>query len=80
MYSQLCKLNQKKDEAKNKDVIYSVICGACGVRYMGRLDSIFVIAEVNIRWISKTKKMTNVLHSHMKKNNGHEIEWGIMCM
>ena len=41
-----------------------------------RPDNIFAIEEVNISGISKTKRSQIVFYPHMKKNNGHEIEWG----
>ena len=41
IYSNLCKLKQKGDMQECKDVVYSVPCGECGVRYVGETGQHF---------------------------------------
>ena len=40
LYSNLCKLKQRREWEECKDVVYSVPCGDCGVHYIGELGSI----------------------------------------
>ena len=74
LYSHLCKLKQRKKEDEHKDVIYSIPCGACGVRYVGETGQHFCDRRSQHQQDIKNKKMTNGSYSHMKKNDGHEIE------
>ena len=41
IYSNVCKLKQKGEMQECKDVVYSVPCGECGVRYVGETGQHF---------------------------------------
>ena len=60
-------------------MIYSIPCGACGVRYVGETGQHFCDRRSQHYRDIKIKKMTNCFCSPMKKNDGHKIEWG-KCM
>ena len=47
LYSNLCKLKQRTGREECKNVVYSVPCGDCGIRYIG-LSSL-VKGEANIK-------------------------------
>ena len=76
LYSHVCKLKQKKEKDEHKDVIYSVPCGTCGVRYVGETGQHYCDRRSQHQRDIKNKKVTNGFYSHMKKNGGHQIEWG----
>ena len=76
LYSHVCKLKQKKEKDEHKDVIYSVPCGTCGVRYVGETGQHYCDRRSQHQRDIKNKKVTNGFYSHMKKSGGHQIEWG----
>ena len=66
----------EKKKYEHKDVIYSVPCGTCGVRYVGETGQHYCDRRSQHQRDIKNKKVTNGFYSHMKKNGGHQIEWG----
>jgi len=75
MYSNLCKLKQKVDWVECKDVIYSVPCKKCGVRYIGETGQHFCQRTKQHQNDIKNKKTTNGFYAHLRKNKGHSINW-----
>ena len=49
LYSNLCKLKQRTEREECKNVVYSVPCGDCGIRYIGETGHHFVTREANIK-------------------------------
>ena len=75
IYSNLCKLKQKVDWVECKDVIYSVPCKKCGVRYIGETGQHFCQRTKQHQNDIKNKKTTNGFYAHLRKNKGHSINW-----
>ena len=57
-----------------KDVVYSVPCGGCGLRYLGETGQHFCERRQHERDISN-KKTSNVFYDHSKGKVGHEPNW-----
>ena len=50
LYSNLCKLKQRTEREECKNVVYSVPCGDCGIRYIGETGQHFLVkGEANIK-------------------------------
>ena len=75
IYSNLCKLKQKGDMQDCKDVVYSVPCGECGVRYIGETGQHFSERRSQHKRDIAKRKTTNGFCSHVEENRGHKIEW-----
>ena len=57
-----------------KDLVYSVPCGTCGVRYVGETGQHYCDRKSQHQREVKNKKK-NAFYSHIKRNKGHRIEW-----
>ena len=75
LYTNLCKLKQKADFVESKDVIYSIPCKECGVRYTGETGQHFCQRVAQHQRDIRNKKDSNGFYAHMKKNKGHTIDW-----
>ena len=54
LYASLCKLKQKNGFEDCKDVVHSVPCVGCGLRYLGETGGIFVRGGNSMSLISET--------------------------
>ena len=75
LYSNLCKLKQRREWEECKDVVYSVPCGDCGVRYIGETGQHFCDRRTQHQRDIKSGKTTNGFFNHIKENPGHKIDW-----
>jgi len=75
LYSHLCKLKQKKEKDESKDVVYSIPCDTCRVRYVGETGQHFCDRRNQHQRDVKNKKPSNGLYAHLKENKGHKINW-----
>ena len=75
MYTNLCKLKQKVDFAECKDVIYSVPCKECKVRYTGETGQHFCQRVAQHQRDIRNRQASNGFYAHIKKNEGHTIDW-----
>ena len=75
LYSHLCKLKQKKEKDESKDVVYSIPCDTCRVRYVGETGQHFCDRRSQHQRDVKNKKPSNGLYAHLKENKGHKINW-----
>ena len=75
LYSNLCKLKQMGEMEDRKDLVYSVPCGTCGVRYVGETAQHYCDRKSQHQREVKIKKTTNAFYSHIQGNKGHRIEW-----
>ena len=75
IYSNLCKLKQKVDWVECKDVIYSVPCKKCGVRYIGETGQHFCQQSKQHQSDIKNKKNTDGFYALLRKNKEHAINW-----
>ena len=75
LYTNLCKLKQKADFVESKDVIYSIPCKECGVRYTRETGQHFCQRVAQHQRDIRNKKDSNGFYAHMKKNKGHTIDW-----
>ena len=75
LYLNLCKLKQKRDKEDRKDLVYSIPCGTCSVRYVGETGQHYCDRKSQHQREVKNKKTTNAFYSHIKRNKGHRIEW-----
>ena len=73
--SNLCKLKQKVEWVECKDVIYSVPCKKCGVRYIKETGQHFCQRAKQHQSDIKNKKTTDGFYAHLTKNEGHTINW-----
>ena len=73
--SHLCKLKQKKEKDESKDVVYSIPCDTCRVRYVGETGQHFCDRRNQHQRDVKNKKPSNGLYAHLKENKGHKINW-----
>ena len=75
IYTNLCKLKQKVKFEDCKDVIYSVPCEKCGVRYIGETGQHFCQRREQHKGDIRNKKESNGFYSHLKRNKGHSVNW-----
>ena len=75
IYTNLCKLKQKAKFEDCKDVIYSVPCEKCGVRYIGETGQHFCQRREQHKGDIRNKKESNGFYSHLKRNKGHSVNW-----
>ena len=75
LYSNLCKLKQKGDKEDNKDLVYSVPCGTCGVRYVGETGQHYCDRRSQHQHDVTNRKSTNAFYSHLRRNKEHRIDW-----
>ena len=74
VYSNLCKLKQKKEWEESKDLECSVPCGDCGVRYIGETGQHFSDRKTQHQRDIKSGNTTNGFFNHIKENPGHKID------
>ena len=67
IYTNLCKLKQKVEFEDCKDVIYSVPCKKCGVRYIGETGQHFYQRREQHKGDIRNNKASNGFYSHLKK-------------
>ena len=75
LYTQLCKLKQKVNFEDCKDVVYSVPCVKCGLRYMGETGQHFNDRRKQHERDVRNKKSTSGLYMHSKRGEGHVANW-----
>jgi hypothetical protein len=75
LYSNLCKLKQRTEREEIKNVVYSVPCGDCGVRYIGETGQQFSERRSQHQRDVKNRKKTNGFYCHIRENKGHKINW-----
>ena len=75
IYTNLCKLKKKVEFEDCKDVIYSVPCKKCRVRYIGETGQHFCQRREQHKGDIRNNKESNGFYSHLKKNKGHSINW-----
>ena len=75
LYSNLCKLKQRSEREEIKNVVYSVPCGDCGVRYIGETGQQFSERRSQHQRDVKNRKKTNGFYCHIRENKGHKINW-----
>ena len=75
IYSHLCKLKEKSERQECKDVVYSVPCGECGVRYIGETGQHFCERRSQHQRDIASGKTTNGFCNHVVGNKGHKIDW-----
>ena len=70
MYTNLCKLKQKVKFEDQKDVIYSVPCTDCKVRYVGETGQHFCDRAKQYQNDIRYKKSTNGIYAHLNPGKG----------
>ena len=60
---------------ERKDVIYSIPCKTCGIRYIGETGQYFCDRRSQHQREVRNRKKTNGFYAHLNKNNGHEVDW-----
>ena len=73
MYINLCKLKQKVKFEDQKDVIYSVPCKDCKVRYVGETGQHFCDRVKQHQNHVRYKKSTNSFYAHLKSNKNTQL-------
>ena len=74
-YTHLCKLKQKVELEDRKNVIYAVECETCGVQYVGETGQHYCDQRKQHQGDVKTKKTTNGISEHLRRNLEHKINW-----
>ena len=67
IYSNVCKLKQKGEMQECKDVVYSVPCGECGVRYVGETGQHFTERRSQHKRDIGKGKTTNGFCNHVEE-------------
>ena len=75
IYSNLCKLKQTVDFEDCKDVVYSVPCMKCDLRYLGETGQHFCERKKQHERDIKNRKGSNGFYEHSRKNEGHKPDW-----
>ena len=75
LYTNLCKMKTKVDFDDCKDVVYSIPCRECGLRYIGETGQHFCDRVGQHKRDMKNGKMSNGFYAHMRRNKGHMVEW-----
>ena len=73
MYTNLCKLKQKVKFEDQKDVVYSVPCKDCKVRYVGETGQHFCDRVKQHQNDIRYKKSTNGFYAHVKSNKNIQL-------
>ena len=76
IYTNVCKLKQKKELEERKNVIYAVECGTCGLHYIGETGQHYCDRRSQHQRDVTQKKSSNGIYDHVKNNEGHQIDWG----
>ena len=58
-----------------KNVVFSVPCGDCGIRYIGETGQHFSERRSQHQRDVKNRKKTNGFYCHIRENKGHKINW-----
>ena len=75
IYTNLCKLKQRVDFEECKDVVYSVPCVKCDLRYLGETGQHFCERRKQHERDIKNRKSSNGLYEHGRRNKGHKPDW-----
>jgi len=75
LYTNLCKLKTKMDFNDCKDVVYSIPCKECGLRYIGETSQHFCDRVGQHQRDIRNRKMSNGVYAHIRRNRGHTVEW-----
>ena len=75
LYTNLCKLKTKVDFNDCKDVVYSIPCKECGLRYIGETSQHFCDRVGQHQRDIRNRKMSNGFYAHIRRNRGHTVEW-----
>ena len=79
IYTNVCKLKQKKELEERKNVIYAVECGTCGLHYIGGTGQHCCDRRSQHQRNVTQKKSSNGIYDHVKNNEGHQTDWGKVC-
>ena len=79
IYTNVCKLKQKKELEERKNVIYAVECETCGLHYIGETGQHYCDRRSQHHRDVTQKKSSNGIYDHVKNNEGHQIDWGKVC-
>ena len=74
-YTNLCRLKCRVSFEERKDVIYSIPCKTCGIRYIGETGQHFCDRRSQHQRDVRNRKKTNGFYAHLDKNEGHELDW-----
>ena len=76
IYTNVCKLKQRKESEETENVKYSVECGTCGLHYIGETGQHYCDRRSQHQRDVTQNKSSNGIYDHVKNNEGHQINWG----
>ena len=69
------KLKQRVDFEECKDVVHSVPCMKCDLRYLGETGQHFCERMKQHERDVRNKKSTSGIYDHLRNNEGHSVNW-----